>query len=182
MGRMPGWAAALVAALALGAMGPAGAQTDPKPPPQPADLSQTDLSQGVSVDDLRAVVNEAGGVVDRVKEKDDNAFEVETNFPGDWSPWIDAQHCTGDGDARRCTEYEIGVEIRAASAARARALSRKLQFKYLSTSVDGDLITFTRLDTVSGGVTRAHIADELRDIITIMRDEVAPVVWGKGGR
>jgi hypothetical protein len=43
--------------------------------------------------------------------------------------------------------------------------------------VDGALITFTRLDTTAGGVTRAHIAQALRDVVAIMRDEVGRVVW-----
>ena len=163
-----------ILALACAAWGASAAADEFPPAPAPADLSQ-----GVTADDLAAVVSDAGGVVERVKEKDDNSFEVETVFPGDWSPWIDALHCTGDGDARRCTEYSIGVEIRAKSAVQARVLARKLQFQYLSTAVDGALIIFTRLDTVSGGVSRAHIAAELRDIVTIMREQVAPVVWRK---
>ncbi|HEY3815040.1 MAG TPA: hypothetical protein VGL66_17620 [Caulobacteraceae bacterium] len=171
---MRGW----ILTLALAAWSSTAAAQDAAAV-SPSTVSQlhADLSQGVSIDDLRAVVSDAGGVVEIVKEKDDNGFEVETNFPGDWSPWIDTHHCTGDGDARRCPEYEIGVEVRARSAALARAAERKLQFKYLSTSVDGDLITFTRLDTTAGGVTREHISQELRDVVTIMSREVAPVVW-----
>ena len=174
-----GWILGPFLALTLAAWGAAAAAQDAPPAAPPPEVSHldADLSQGVSLDDLRAVVSDAGGVVETVKEKDDNAFEVETNFPGDWSPWIDALHCVGDGDARRCPEYEIGVEVRASSAARARVVERKLQFKYLSTSVDGALITFTRLDTTAGGVTRAHIAQALRDVVAIMRREVGPLVW-----
>ncbi|HEY3799300.1 MAG TPA: hypothetical protein VGL58_13200 [Caulobacteraceae bacterium] len=149
----------------------ATASADPPP------ARSVDLTDGVSIADVRAIAADAGGEVERVKETGDNGFTVEMAFPGDNHPWFEGLECKGDGDARRCQEYEFGIALRARDAAQAKALERKLAFLYIAARADGDVLTFTRMDFTYGGVTREHLTESLRVILQIVHDNVDPVVW-----
>jgi hypothetical protein len=157
----------------------ATARADP-PPTAPADApppAPVDLTDGVSIADVRAIAADAGGEVERVKENDDNGFTVEMVFPGDNHPWFEGLECKGEGEARRCQEYEFGIALRVRNAAQAKALERKLDFRYISARADGDVLTFTRMDFTYGGVTREHVTSSLKVILQIVHDKVEPVVW-----
>ena len=168
----------IVLALAASVLA-ATASADPPATP-PVDLpppAPVDLTDGVSIADVRAIAADAGGEVERVKETGDNGFTVEMVFPGDNHPWFEGLECKGAGDARRCQEYEFGIALRARDAARASALERKLAFRYIAARADGDVLTFTRMDFTYGGVTREHLTKSLTVILQIVHDDVEPVVW-----
>jgi hypothetical protein len=164
--------AALVAAVVLtGAQAHAGLPAGENPTPS------VDVTDGVTVADVRAVVADAGGVVDRVKESGDNGFTVETTFPDDRHPWFEGVTCKGHGEARVCTEYEISMAFRAKSAADARRLAPQLCFKYICAFADDDVLTFTRMDFTYGGVTRDHLTQSVKVMLEMSADQIEPAIW-----
>ena len=169
-----------IIALALAApfLAATASADPPAPPPvSPPPPAPVDLTEGVSIADVRIIAADAGGEVERVKETGDNGFTVEMAFPGDNHPWFEGLVCKGEGDARRCQEYEFGIALRAGDAAQAKALERKLAFRYIAASADDNVLTFTRMDFTYGGVTREHLTDSLKAILQIIHDDVDPVVW-----
>jgi hypothetical protein len=164
--RLANSAALATAALLLAAPTFADAPHDP-----------ADVTAGVSIADAPAIAADAGCEVERVKESDNNGFTVEMSCPGDRHPWLTTLNCTGDGDARVCTEYEIGIAFRARSAAQARRLVPKLQFKYIGAVADDDVLTFTRMDFTRGGVTRGHVAESLKVVLEMSAADIEPAIW-----
>ena len=163
--------AALAAATALlAAPALAAAPNDP-----------TDVTAGVTVADTRAIAADVGCDVERVKDSGDNGFTVEMSCPDDRHPWLEGLTCTGEGDARVCTEYEIGIAFRAKSAAEAKRLVPKLQFKYIGAVADDAVLTFNRMDFTYGGVTRGHVAESLKVVLEMSGDVIEPAIWPEAG-
>ncbi|HWE45549.1 MAG TPA: hypothetical protein VG407_05925 [Caulobacteraceae bacterium] len=171
-----GWigAAALALALAAGCASAAAQETPAQTPPPPAPV---DLTAGVTIADVRVVAADAGCTVERVKDDEASGFTVEMTCSDDRHPWFEGLRCAGEGDARLCTEYEIGMSFRAESAAATLKLAPSLCFKYICAVADDDVLTFTRMDFTYGGVTRDHLTQSVKVILEISADQIEPAIW-----
>ena len=125
--------------------------------------------------DAKALLVEAGARIETEKQTDEHGCRIEAEIP-DSLPisWTGTQ-CQGEGPDRACTEYEIEIALKAASAKAAKAVAAERNVLFLAdAAIDDDYLTW-RMGFTYSGVTRAYLKNVL-DVTIDMGWDAAKVV------
>jgi hypothetical protein len=159
---------ALTILFAIAAAGSASAKLSDDP---------VDVTAGVTIADVRAIVADAGGVVRSIDATGERGFKVEVDMPDNIPLEFEGLTCKGDGEARRCTEYMISMTFGVDSAARAQELELPLQYRFIAARAVGDQLIFSRMDFTYGGVTRGHVAAAMQVMREMALGPITRTIW-----
>ena len=128
--------------------------------------------------DAKTLLVEAGAVIKVEKQTDENGWRIEAEIPDGLPISWSGMQCQGEGPDQACTEYDIEIALKAASAKAAKAIAAERNVLFLAdAAIDDDYLTW-RMGFTYGGVTRAYLKNVL-DVTIDMGWDAAKVVEGR---
>jgi hypothetical protein len=111
--------------------------------------------------DAKALLVEAGAVIKSETHTEEKGWRIETEVPNGLPVIWTGMQCEGAGAEQSCTEYEIAIPLRAASAKAAKAIAAERNVLFLADAAIDDEYLIWRMGFTYGGVTRAYLKNVL---------------------
>jgi hypothetical protein len=140
----------------------------------PGAAAEPELWESVSLAQARELIEEAGGRIGEVRDRPDGEYVIEAVLP-DGLP-LKWEGLTCKGEARACTEFAMVVALPAGSEARAKQIALERDVYYVADGFEGADYLVWRMSFTYGGVTRAHVRQQLIETLNsarIARKEIA---------
>ena len=131
--------------------------------------------KALSQADAKALLVEAGARIVSETQTDEHGWRIKAEVPDGLPLTWTGMQCKGEGADQACTEYEIEIALKAASAKAAKAIAAERNVLFLAdAAIDDDYLTW-RMGFTYGGVTRAYLKNVL-DVTIDMGWDAAKVV------
>ncbi|HYC69367.1 hypothetical protein [Brevundimonas sp.] len=137
----------------------------------------------LSVAEVRALGVETGGAPGEVEHLDNNEYRLQIVYPDGPPVYFEGWSCTGEGEAKRCAEFEMHVWFEFDSEAEAQAKEHEIGVVWLSDMAIGSDLKVWRMDYLAG-MTRGRmrgVFETFLDTVDVARDVAFPAKEGATG-